>query len=184
MLAAIAAALVEMVCNLTIGKPRYAEHDNLMRTSLATATALRIRATGLADADAIAFGAVTEAYRLPKSTDADKAIRDQSIQASLVGAADVPVKTAQVAAEVIQLAYRIQPGANVNVLSDIAVAAASAKAALDAAVVNVEINLAGLRDESACAALRDELDKHDASATMADSVVAAVRYRIATGSGE
>lgn len=184
MLAAISAALIEMVCNLTIGKPKYADHDDLMRTTLASATALRTRATELADADAIAFGAVAEAYKLPKSTDADKAIRTQSIQASLAGAADVPVKTAQVAAEVIQLAYRIQPGANVNVLSDVAVAAASAKAALDSAVVNVEINLAGMQDESACAALREELDKHLASATMADSVVAAVRYRITSGSGE
>ncbi len=184
MLAAIAAALVEMVCNLTIGKPRYAEHAELMRTSLATATALRTRATELADADSIAFGAVTDAYKLPKTTDADKALRIQSIQATLAGAADVPVKTAQVAAEVIKLAYRIQPGANVNVLSDVAVAAASAKAALDSAVVNVEINLAGLQDEPVRTALREELDKHVASATMADSVVAAVRYRIASGSGE
>jgi formiminotetrahydrofolate cyclodeaminase len=176
--AAVGAALVAMVCNLTIGKSRYAEHEPLMREALASATELRSLALQLAGDDAIAFGAVTEAYRLPKDTDEDKAARTAAIQAALIGAADVPLRTAAVAAAIIDLAGRILAGANVNVLSDVAVAAASARAALDAAVINVEINLGAMKDPARRDALRAELDKHTAAVTAAAEIVSAVRERI------
>ncbi len=178
MLAAIGAGLVAMVCNLTIGKPKYAEHEELMRATLEQATEFRAHAIELAAQDEVAFTAVTDAYRLAKDTDEEKAARTQAIQAALVGAAGVPLRTAVVAAEVIKLAHRIMPGANVNVLSDVAVAAAAAKAALDSAVVNVEINLAALRDPASKAALRTELDRHLLAGPMADSIVASVRARV------
>ncbi len=181
LLAATGAALVEMVCNLTIGKPRYAEHDELMRAALLSAAELRGRAVELAEADSAAFGAVSQAYKLPRDTEVSRLARAEAIQAALIGAAEVPIRTAQVAAEVIHLAYRIQAGANVSVLSDVAVAAASAKAALDSAAVNVEINLASIHDQARRKLLRGELDQHVQAATMADSVVAAVRYRIGAG---
>ena len=184
LLAATGAALVEMVCNLTIGKPRYAEHDELMRSALIAAAELRGRAIELAEADAVAFSAVSQAYKLPTDTEAGKAARAKAIQAALIGAAQVPIRTAQVAAEVIHLAYRIQAGANVSVLSDVAVAAATAKAALDSAAVNVEINLAAIHDEARRTVLRAELERHFQATTMADSAVAAVRYRIGAGAGE
>lgn len=169
MLAAVGAALIAMVCNLTIGKPRYAEHDELMRAALATAEELRGRAAALAAADAAAFRAVSEAYKL----------RDQAaIQAALVGAADVPMRTAAVAVAVIDLAGRVLAGANVNVISDVAVAASAARAALEAAAVNVEVNIAAMRDEGRRAALRAELGHHLPSGPVADSIVAAVRARI------
>ncbi len=184
LLAATGAALVEMVCNLTIGKPGYAEHEEQLRTALLSAAELRGRAVELAEADSAAFGAVSQAYKLPKDTETGRLARAEAIQAALIGAAEVPIRTAQVAAEVIHLAYRIQAGANVNVLSDVAVAAASAKAALDSAAVNVEINLASIQDEARGAVLRAELDQHVQAAPMADSVLAAVRYRIGAGAGE
>jgi methenyltetrahydrofolate cyclohydrolase len=183
MLAAVGAGLVSMVCNLTIGKPRYAEHDELMRSALGAATELRAQAVRLAADDAVAFGAVGDAYKLPRDTDADKAARTNAIQAALVGAAGVPLRTAAVAAAIIGLAQRILPGSNVNVISDVAVAATSARAALDAAVVNVEVNLALLRDEASRATLRAELDRHASAAPVADEVAAAVRHRI-NGSGQ
>lgn len=176
--AAIGAALVAMVCNLTIGKPRYAEHEPVMRQALTSATELRAQAVQLAADDAAAFGAVTDAYKLPKDTDADKTARTAAIQTALIGAADVPLRTAAVAASVIDLAGRIMDGANVNVLSDVAVAAASARAALDAAVINVEINLGAMKDPARRDALRVELDKHTAAVTTAAAIVAAVRERI------
>jgi methenyltetrahydrofolate cyclohydrolase len=176
--AAIGAALVAMVCNLTIGRPRYADHEPLMREALALATELRAQAVQLAAADAAAFSAVTDAYKLPKDTDEDKAARTRAIQAALVGAADVPLRTAAVAADIIGLAGRILDGANVNVVSDVAVAAASARAALDAAMINVEINISAMKDAPRQDALRVELDKHAAAAKAADAIVIAVRERI------
>lgn len=176
--AAVGAALVAMVCNLTIGKPRYAEHEPLMRRALASAAELRALAVRLAADDAAAFGAVTDAYKLPRDTDAEKTARSEAIQAALVGAADVPLRTAAVAAAIVDLAGQIIDGANVNVLSDVAVAAASARAALDAAVINVEINLAALKDTARRDALRAELDKHAAASEMAATIVTTVRERI------
>ncbi len=178
MLAAVGAALVAMVCNLTIGKPRYAEHDELMRAALAVAEELRGRAALLAAEDAVAFSAVSEAYRLPGHTEEDKAAKAAAVQAALVGAADVPMRTAAVAAQVIDLAGRVLAGANVNVISDVAVAASAARAALDAAAINVEVNIAAMRDDGRRMALRTELGQHLLAGPVADSVVAAVRERI------
>lgn len=172
MLAAVGAALVAMVCNLTIGKPRYAEHDELMRAALEAAGELRARAVGLAEQDAVAFGKVSEAYKLPGP---DKAA---AIQEALAGAADVPMRTAALAAEIIGLAGRVLGGANVNVISDVAVAASAARAALDAAVINVEVNIAAMADGSRQVALRAELARHLPAGPIADSIVAAVRERI------
>jgi formiminotetrahydrofolate cyclodeaminase len=176
--AAVGAALVEMVCNLTIGKPRYAAHEAVMTAALASATGLRAQAVQLAAEDAAAFSAVTAAYKLPKDTDADKTARTDAIQTALIGAADVPLRTAAVAAEIIGLAGRILDGANVNVLSDVAVAAASARAALDAAVINVEINLGAMTDAARRDPLRVELDKHTPAAATATAIVTTVRERI------
>lgn len=173
--AAVGAALVSMVCNLTIGKPRYAAYEPLMLQALSEATDLRNRAVELAAEDARAFGAVSEAYGLPRDTDAEKAARTDAIQEALVVAADVPLRTAGVAAAIIELADRIMPGANVNVLSDVAVAAASARAALSSAAINVEVNLGLMKDAARRDALRGALATHLAAVAEADRIVAAVR---------
>jgi methenyltetrahydrofolate cyclohydrolase len=174
----VGAGLVEMVCNLTIGKPRYAEHDELMRGSRALATEIRTQALDLAEHDALAFTVVTAAYKLPKDTDEDKARRTRTIQSALAGAAAVPLRVAVLATEVIGLADRIMAGANVNVISDVAVAASASRAALDAAAINVEINLAAISDPAERAALREKLDQLLPAIGVADRVVTAVRRRI------
>jgi len=176
--AAVAAALISMVCNLTVGKPRYAEHEQTMIAARDRADGLRREALALAEADATAFGAVTTAYKLPKGTEEERRARTQGIQAALAGAAEVPLRTAALAATVIELAEEILPGANVNVISDVAVAASSARAALDAAALNVEVNLAAMADEAARDDLTGCLAKHLPAAGRAEEVVAMVRMRI------
>lgn len=177
--AAVGAALISMVCNLTIGNPRYAEYEEHMRAALASATELRARAVELAAADAVAFGAVSDAYGLPKDSDTEKVARTAAIQAALVGAAEVPLRAAATAAAIIELAERIRAEANRNVVSDVAVAAASARAALDGAVVNVEVNLGLMKDEARRDALRAELAGYAAVGPAADRIVAAVREGLA-----
>jgi methenyltetrahydrofolate cyclohydrolase len=146
--AAIGAALIEMACNLTIGRPRYAQHEAGMRAALAEATKLRSHALRLAADDVTAFGAVSEAYQLPKETDEQRQARTERIQRALVGATEVPLNTAVLAGDVIQLARRIVDGANVNVLADVAAAVVSARAALETALINVKANLAAIKDPS------------------------------------
>lgn len=177
--AATAAALVEMVCSLSVGRPAAAEHEEALRTAHARATALRARALELAEEDAAVFTAVIAAYKLPKDDDAAKAARTAAIQAALGDAARVPLATAAVAAEVVGLAGAILAGANPNVVSDVAVAAAAARAAIDASVVNVEVNLAMIKDAGVRAGLAAELAPYgDPARAEADRLVAAVRERI------
>ncbi|HEV7896401.1 MAG TPA: cyclodeaminase/cyclohydrolase family protein [Planosporangium sp.] len=172
---AMAAALVEMVANLTIGNPRYAEHEQTMIEAREQAGEQRRLAMRLAEEDARAFTAVTDAYKLPKGTDAEKAARSARIQQALLGAADVPWRTAQAAATVLDLAERILPGANVNVLSDVAVAASSARAGLEAAIVNIEVNRAAIKDEDERARLGDAVASIERDLDRATAVVASVR---------
>jgi methenyltetrahydrofolate cyclohydrolase len=172
---AVAAGLLEMVTNLTIGNPRYAEHESTMVEARERAGEQRRLAVQLADDDARAFTAVTDAYKLPRTSDAEKAARTAAIQQALLGAADVPRRTALAAGTVLDLAERILPGANVNVLSDVAVAASSARAALDAAIVNIEINRYALKDEAVRADLGAAVAAAERDLERADALVAAVR---------
>jgi methenyltetrahydrofolate cyclohydrolase len=176
---AVGAALVEMVCNLTIGKPAFAEHEGTMTEARDRATTIRHQAVGLAAEDAEAFAAVIAAYRMPKETEAEAAARSARIQEALEGAAEVPLRTAAAASEVVDLAERIVPGANPNVISDAAAAAAAARSALSSSLVNIDANRASITDP----ALRAELDEAtltiESDLGRADAVVAAVRDRIA-----
>ncbi|MGH8876466.1 MAG: cyclodeaminase/cyclohydrolase family protein [Stackebrandtia sp.] len=177
--AATGAALVSMVCNLTIGKPKYVEHELTMTDVLSKANELRLESLELAESDAEAFGTVMDAYGLPKSTEDEKAARTAAIQAALVTAAEVPLRIAAVAADVIALSGRILDGANVNVLSDVAVAADSARAALRSAAINVEVNLYSMKDEEMREQLAGQLADHLGALDTADRIVASVNERIA-----
>lgn len=176
---AVAAALISMVCNLTIGKPKYAEHELTMIDVRSRAEELRREAVELAEADAVAFDAVMAAYGLPKTSDEEKAHRKATIQAALSEAAAVPLRLAAVAADVIALAGRIVDGANVNVISDVAVAADSARAGLSSAIVNVEINRAALSSPQRKAELSAELSQYDnavsTAAAISENVIARIR---------
>ena len=175
--AAMAAGLVEMVGNLSVGK---GQDDAALRETLERASSLRRRATELADEDAEVFTAVMAAYKLPRGDDAEKAARRASIELALVGAARVPLEVATVGAEVVRLCTGIAPLSNPNVLSDVAVAAAAARAAVDSSVVNVEVNLALLKDETARTELTAALEPYTSGAVQAEAerVLAEVRTRI------
>ena len=177
LLAATGAALVSMVTNLTIGNPKYADHEAEMMSVRDRVATLRAQAMQLAHDDAEAFLAVIAAYKLPKQTEG----RSETIQHALAGAARVPLQLAGIAAEVIGAAQAVLPGANPNVLSDVAVAADSARAALTSAAVNVRINLAALKEPGVAAALALELDGHLAAVAVADRVSATVLRRITEG---
>lgn len=176
--AAMGASLVCMVCNLTLGKPKFAAFEAQNSAALAAAEQARRAALQLADDDARVFEAVIAAYKLPRATDDERAARTAAVQDALVAAAAVPLRTAELAATVIGLAAGLLEGTNPNVVSDIAVAASTARAALDASVVNVEINLASITDDGQRRTIGDALARHSAALAQADAVVADVRKRI------
>lgn len=154
---ALGAALVGMVCELTLGRARYSDAEERMRVARDRAAGLRTGALDLAERDATAFGAVSAAYGLPKGTPDEQAARTAAIQAALHGATEVPMETVAAAAEVIRLAEGILEGSNPNVRSDVGVAAMSGRAGLDAGALNVRVNLALLADGGAVAAAEERL---------------------------
>jgi formiminotetrahydrofolate cyclodeaminase len=176
--AAIGAALIEMACNLTIGRPRYAQHEAEMRAALAEATTLRRRALRLAADDVRAFDAVAEAYKLPRETEAQRQSRTEQIQRALVGATVVPLNTAALAGDVIQLARRIVDGANVNVLADLAAGVVAARAALETALIAVEANLAAINDPSRGKELSERMTGVSSLAAEAERTVRDIRSKI------
>jgi formiminotetrahydrofolate cyclodeaminase len=178
MSAAMAAALVSMVCNLTIGKPKFAEHEAVMREALAEAERLRLEALQLAEDDAEAFSGVVAAYKLPKSSDEEKAARTAAIQAGLVEAAAVPLAVARVSAEVIKLSGRILEGSNPNVISDVAVAASAAKSALESAALNVDINVVAIKDPAERERLASTLNEALQAKVQAEAIMQIVAKRI------
>jgi formiminotetrahydrofolate cyclodeaminase len=154
---ALGASLVSMVCNLTVGRERYADFEDDARSIQATAAELRDRLQRGIDEDTAAYGAVIAAYRLPRGTDQEKAERTDAIQAATVQAALVPLGLVEASAQVIVLAERALGRTNPNAASDLAVGALLGLAAMDGAAANVEVNLGSIRDEAQKASIAARL---------------------------
>jgi len=156
---AMSAALVSMVCNLTIGKKDYEGVEGTMRQSLDEAEALRRRLTGMIAEDVQAFDALMAAYKLPRTSEQDRSTRAQAIQQALKRATDVPLACAQACAEVIELAQRIASSGNRSVISDAGVASVAGYAALRSAALNVWINVPSIKDPEFVRSRRARLDQ-------------------------
>ena len=154
---ATGAALISMVCNLTIGKQGYEEAEERMRGVLDEAETSRTVLLALADRDATAFDGVMAAFKMPKETDAEKAVRSQAIQAGYEAAATAPLEIAKRAAELMELAREATEIGNAAASSDGACAAQALSAAVWSATYNVEINAAALKDHAKAQTLRDEV---------------------------
>jgi methenyltetrahydrofolate cyclohydrolase len=155
---AMGAALVSMVCNLTIGKKKYAEVEGEMKDVLAKAESLRAKLTGMIEDDVKAFDAVMGAYGMQKETDADKQAREKAIQAALKQATEVPLRCCHAAREVIDLAAIAADKGNLNVISDAGVGVLAAYAALRSAALNVFTNARMITDKTFAEATLKELN--------------------------
>ncbi len=154
---AAAAALVAMVARLTIGKKKYVDVQARMETILERAEELRAALTAAVEQDATSFEQVMAAYRLPKDTPEQQAVRAEAIEGATLEAARVPLGVVRQAVEVLKLAAQVVAHGNINAISDGGTAAALARAALAGGGLNVRINSSALRDASAAQSLLDEL---------------------------
>lgn len=177
--AAQGAALLGMVARYTTGE-KYAEQAETIGRIITEADELRSLALRLAEADAEAFGAVSDAYQLPRATDAEKSARSAAIAQATMNAAWPPAKLIGVAGMVIDLAEALAVIGNRNVISDVAAAAEAARSAAATARVNVEINLAGIKDEQARLQVTTDADQADTIIARAEQVTASVREQIRT----
>lgn len=177
---ALAAALVEMVCELTVGKPEYEEVDPVARQVGAAAGELRAALLAAAQEDAAAYDGVAQARRLPRETDEQKAARKVAIATASVTATEVPLRVVRLALDVLDIAARMAPIGNRNAISDAGVAALFAAAAARGAAFNVAINLPALPEDHPLGTegARRLAELEAAVAKREGEALAAVRQRI------
>jgi len=170
--AAQAAALLAMVARFSDGPRSDADVVGRVR---AAADGLADEALELAEADSAAFEKVIAAYDLPKSTDEEKAARSAAIAETLGGAARPQADLMAAAMRLAGLAEDLLPAANRNLITDLAAAAAAIGAAAITAQVNIEANLAGIKDETLAGELAAVAALGDGVADRAGRLVTAVR---------
>jgi formiminotetrahydrofolate cyclodeaminase len=173
------AALISMVCNLTIGKPKFADVEADMQALLSDAEALRQQLTDMIKADIEVFNRVMASYGLPKDTDDEKAARSTAIQTVLKDATDVSMECAKACAKVIELSQRAAEKGNPNVISDAGAAVMSAYGGLKTAALNVYINAGSLKDRDFAEAKLAELaDIMQGAETSAEAIYQAIKAKL------
>ncbi|HXG01759.1 MAG TPA: cyclodeaminase/cyclohydrolase family protein [Bacteroidota bacterium] len=155
---ALGAALTSMVCNLTIGKKKYAGVEEEMRRILKQSEELRTQFTALMDRDTDAFNKVMEAFGLPKDSEAQRALRDAAIVAATKEATLVPLEVMKHCIDGLALAQKVAAQGNKNSISDAGVAALMLHAGCEAAALNVRINLKSLSDVEFVNWKKDEME--------------------------
>jgi formiminotetrahydrofolate cyclodeaminase len=155
---ALGAALVSMVCNLALGKTKYADVQDDIASLVSQSEALRHKLTDLLEADVEAFTGVSAAYKMPRQTPEEKSARSDAIQVALKGATQVPMQVAEACVQVLDLCTPTAEKGNANAVSDAGVAALMAEAGLRSAALNVIINLNAIHDQAFCRKMGDKLD--------------------------
>jgi methenyltetrahydrofolate cyclohydrolase len=156
---AMAAALVSMVCRLTIEKNSSVALQDEMKAVLARSERAREHLLALIDADVQAFEAVMAAYALPRGSAEQQAVRSPVIQAALHQATLVPLDCARSSAEVLELSMVVAERGHLNAIGESGTAAQAANAALRAAALNVSINLGSIKDHAFAEARLAELEQ-------------------------
>lgn len=144
---AVAAALTEMLANITIGKKNYSAVEETMKLNATKASALRTEFLNDINRDAEAYNLVFQAFRLPKDTDEQKVLRSEKIQEATKVAALVPMEVAERAFELLDLIGETTRKGNKNAITDGCVAMMTCRTAVLGALLNVRINLASIKDE-------------------------------------
>ena len=144
---AMAAALASMVASMSRGKKPYVQYESQLSQAIARLSQLREELKSAIDADADSYNVVMKAYKLAKSSEGN-ASDGGGIGSALKQATSVPLGVAEKVVEVAEIAKDLKPVTNPNMKSDLTTAIALAKAALEGALANVEINLDSLKNYS------------------------------------
>lgn len=157
----LGAALTSMVFNLTVGKKAYLALGEAERASvdegLAKANELKDEFLRLMNEDTEVFNKLMAAFKMPKETEEEKALRNEVIQEAYKAATNVPLEVARKAYDIYEIIEIAVDHGNKNAISDAGVAALLAQATIEGAIMNVKINLSSIKDEEFTSALREEI---------------------------
>ena len=148
--AAMAAGLATMVATMSRGKKAYLQYERQLSEAIARLGQLREELKAAIDADAESYNAVMKAYKQAK----ESANADGIIDAALKQATSVPLSVAERASEVAGMAEKLKAMTSPNMKSDLTTAVALARAAMEGALANVEINLESLKDQAFASQMR------------------------------
>ncbi|WP_333860351.1 cyclodeaminase/cyclohydrolase family protein [Clostridium sp.] len=154
----LGAALGSMVCNLTLGKKKYAEYEEKLEFILQKTYKLQRELLNMVDEDAKCFLPLSQAYGMPKNTKEEKAIKEKVLQKCLKDACGVPVNIIKKAYDTIKLHEILVDGCSELVISDIGVGVQCLRAAIVGAKLNVIINLSSINDKEYVYRVKSEIE--------------------------
>lgn len=159
---ALGAALSTMVANLSAHKPGWDDRWKEFSDYAERGHALMTKLLALVDEDTAAFNKIMAVFSMPKSTPEEKAARAEALEAATLYATEVPLRTMEASYDVFDYAEAMAREGNPASVSDAAVGALAARAAVVGALLNVRINAAGLKNRENAEKLltrADEIDK-------------------------
>ncbi|HSQ89196.1 cyclodeaminase/cyclohydrolase family protein [Romboutsia sp.] len=143
---AVGMALGSMVCNLTIGKKKYAEYEESVKEILTKAGKIENQLLNMIDQDAECFLPLSKAYGLPTSTEEEKKIKEETMEKALKLACEVPISIVRVCFDAIKLHEDLVDKGSKLAISDVGVGVQCLRAAILSGQLNVVININSIKD--------------------------------------
>jgi formiminotetrahydrofolate cyclodeaminase len=143
---ALAAALGEMVCSLTLKRNSFEAHHPQLESARSNLASWRERMLVNVDRDAQSYNGLLAALRLPKATEAERAARLEAVEKASKSAAEVPLETAVIIKEILRTLKSLPAMTIPAAASDLMVAQRLAEAGFEGSVQNVRVNLSSVRD--------------------------------------
>jgi len=144
-------ALSRMMASLAIDKKKYREFDDMIKEEFLTKhrrlLKIRKRVEILIDEDTKSFNDLMAAFKLPKDTDENIAIRLEEIQKATLKATEVPFEIAKTSLEAMELLPFFSEYGNLNAITDLGVGAMLLETGIRGAILNVKINIGSLKDQ-------------------------------------
>jgi formiminotetrahydrofolate cyclodeaminase len=162
-------ALTRMMGSLAINKKKYNELDEIIKdefnSKLDKLKVIRKKLSILIDEDTKVFNELMAAYKLPKETEEEKKIRSEKIQVATLRATEVPYEVAKVSMEAMELFPFFSEHGNLNAISDLGVGAMLLETGIKGAILNVKINVSGLKNEAKVEWFKIRYEKLEEEAT-------------------
>lgn len=147
LIGAIGMALGSMVCNLTIGKKKYAEYEESVKEILEKAEKIEKDLLGMIDKDAECFLPLSKAYGLPKNTEEEIRVKEETMEKALKLACEIPINIVKVCFNAIKLHEDLVDKGSKLAISDVGVGVQCLRAAILSGQLNVVININSIKDQ-------------------------------------